>query len=872
MNSTSYEKTDGTWLKVKIKEDQITVPPESQATLQIGILNSSPDEDYVDILVKGVPAEWVTVHTPVLYLAAGDAKLATVTIQPPAVDDNRAIQYPLDVHVISQSDPKVSAVARSAVTVATYQSRGRIGVTLGSIQFAVTPGTGIDIPVLLQNRGEEEDVFRLSVTGLPPLWISSNSTLTRLEPNSSTEIVLTLQVPRSPQAAAGRTRFTIQFASQLFPTQTTEVECILTIAAFSQFSVSLMPASFRAGQFGQVIIFNEGNTVETYSLTFQSRDDELIFEKAVQVPRPGQKAGAPQVQIAYVEIPRGERFQVQAGERGIYLFRSRLWSPPILGNEQTYHFGVEIGSTANQVTELSGEVSERGYIPFWGIPVGLIGFLAVCLLFLIPLRSIPTSSRATQTAAVMQTQAALSGTADSDGDGLTDEREAALGTDPLLPDTDGDRLLDREEVETYLTDPLNVDTDGDGLDDGDEIQVHQTNPLDPDTDGDRLRDGDEVRLGTDPRNPDTDGDGLRDGDELRLGTDPRNPDTDGDGLPDGQENETCPHPRNPDSDGDGIIDGRDLDPCDSSNPASTATAAAQITPTVPTATETTVPPTSPPTVTLTPPPPDLGGIMLLASNRDGDFEIYALNLVNQSLARLTNNAAQDTQPALAPDSIQVAYVTNQDGNDEIYLTGVDGRVPLNLTNHPADDLQPAWSPDGNWIAFTTSRDGNQEIYIMRRDGSEVRNLTNHPANDFAATWFSVGGVFGSQDWIAFTTTRDGNQEIYKVRPDGSGLTNLTQNPANDHSPAGFTGGGLLAFVTDRNGNSEIYTMTDTGGSQTNITNNPAQDLDPSINPGGSWIAFATDRDGQLDVYFIGINGGMTYNLTNNASQDRYPDW
>ena len=51
--------------------------------------------------------------------------------------------------------------------------------------------------------------------------------------------------------------------------------------------------------------------------------------------------------------------------------------------------------------------------------------------------------------------------------------------------------------------------------------------------------------------------------------------------------------------------------------------------------------------------------MLFESNRTGNSEIYALNFSNQVLSRLTNNAAQDVQPALAPDSIQVAYVTNQ---------------------------------------------------------------------------------------------------------------------------------------------------------------------------------------------------------------------
>ncbi len=113
---------------------------------------------------------------------------------------------------------------------------------------------------------------------------------------------------------------------------------------------------------------------------------------------------------------------------------------------------------------------------------------------------------------------------DRDTDGLDDAREALLGTDPLNPDTDGDRLRDGEEVLQYGTDPLRSNTDRDGLSDWAEIAIHGTDPLLADTDGDGLSDGEEKKnLGTDPLLADTDGGGSADGRELSLGTDPLNP-------------------------------------------------------------------------------------------------------------------------------------------------------------------------------------------------------------------------------------------------------------------------------------------------------------------------------------------------------------
>jgi hypothetical protein len=151
---------------------------------------------------------------------------------------------------------------------------------------------------------------------------------------------------------------------------------------------------------------------------------------------------------------------------------------------------------------------------------------------------------------------------DSDGDGLTDGAEVFQHmTDPLDSDTDDDGLTDGEEVNLHMTDPLDSDTDDDGLLDGEEVNLHMTDPLDPDTDDDGLLDGEEVHMyGTDPLDPDTDDDRLLDGEEVHVyGTDPLDPDTDDDELIDGLEVMYGTDPLNPDTDGDGLLDGEDVE-------------------------------------------------------------------------------------------------------------------------------------------------------------------------------------------------------------------------------------------------------------------------------------------------------------------------
>jgi hypothetical protein len=117
------------------------------------------------------------------------------------------------------------------------------------------------------------------------------------------------------------------------------------------------------------------------------------------------------------------------------------------------------------------------------------------------------------------------GQQDSDNDGVPDSLEAALGYDPLSPDSDGNGICDGDE-----------DRDGDGLPNKWEVLLGY-NPLVQDSDGNGVRDDLE----------DWDRDGLNNRDELLAGTNPRSPDTDGDGWTDEAELTAQSDPLNPDS-------------------------------------------------------------------------------------------------------------------------------------------------------------------------------------------------------------------------------------------------------------------------------------------------------------------------------------
>jgi TolB protein len=60
--------------------------------------------------------------------------------------------------------------------------------------------------------------------------------------------------------------------------------------------------------------------------------------------------------------------------------------------------------------------------------------------------------------------------------------------------------------------------------------------------------------------------------------------------------------------------------------------------------------------------------------------------------RLTNHEAGNGSPVWSPDSTKIVFISGRDGNPEIYVIDVDGRNLVRLTNNDANDYAPVWVP------------------------------------------------------------------------------------------------------------------------------------------------------------------------------------
>ena len=260
-------------------------------------------------------------------------------------------------------------------------------------------------------------------------------------------------------------------------------------------------------------------------------------------------------------------------------------------------------------------------------------------------------------------------------------------------------------------------------------------------------------------------------------------------------------------------------------------------------------PSPTPTSTPTPPPPTptpLGGASFVAyqTDRDGNWELYLLDLKTWQEFNLTQHPAEDRNPSLSPDGTRIAFESHRDGNWELYLLDLESEDVSRLTDHLAFDGAPSWSPDGSRVAFESYRDGNWEIYLLELGGLLLTRLTDDPAGDYAPSWSPDG------QHIAFTSWRDGDKEVYVMDADGSNPRNLSSSPGDDEYPAWSPDGQKLAFVSSRDGyTTEIYVMNADGQEQTRVTFNHVHDWSPSWSPDSEEIICSSYNKGEpFEVY------------------------
>jgi TolB protein len=285
--------------------------------------------------------------------------------------------------------------------------------------------------------------------------------------------------------------------------------------------------------------------------------------------------------------------------------------------------------------------------------------------------------------------------------------------------------------------------------------------------------------------------------------------------------------------------------------------------------------------------PATPGKLAFVSERDGNSEIYVVNVDGTGLQRLTHDAAQNVDPAWSPDGKRIAFASDRagasDGDLDIYVMDADGSNVVRRTQAGRWNTSPAWSPDGTRIAFSSLRDGQYGIYVMSVDGDwgnptrvgYDRGWNAEPA------WSPDGErIAFVSDWRAFDFVYD----LYVMNADGSRITTLIEGPFNPFTyyfqPSWSPDGANIAVVVCAHAwencyPSSVIAIGNADGSGLKILAQTSGYARPTWSPDSRMIAFSWRACGTCEgelryVTADGSQSGVIFSNGHSPSWRPYP--
>jgi TolB protein len=126
-----------------------------------------------------------------------------------------------------------------------------------------------------------------------------------------------------------------------------------------------------------------------------------------------------------------------------------------------------------------------------------------------------------------------------------------------------------------------------------------------------------------------------------------------------------------------------------------------------------------------------GSQVAFASARDGDAELYILDLGSRVVRQVTQNTELDGEPVWSPDGTQLlALAMDSLGERALYRINVDGTGKETLTGLGFVPMGHDWSADGTKIVYVGATKFSRELYVWRLDKEAWEAVTTPDAPIF----------------------------------------------------------------------------------------------------------------------------------------------
>lgn len=157
----------------------------------------------------------------------------------------------------------------------------------------------------------------------------------------------------------------------------------------------------------------------------------------------------------------------------------------------------------------------------------------------------------------------------------------------------------------------------------------------------------------------------------------------------------------------------------------------------------------------------------------------------------------------SPDGKKLIFTGQRNGNYDIYTVDVATKRETRLTEHVALDDGPEYTPDGKSIWFNSVRTGTMKLWKMKPDGSDQQQVTFDEYND----WFPHFSPDGK--WVLFEafpkeidpTTHPFYKKVYlRIMPTSGGVPKtiayIFGGQGTINVPSWSPDGKYIAFVSN----------------------------------------------------------------------------
>ena len=119
-----------------------------------------------------------------------------------------------------------------------------------------------------------------------------------------------------------------------------------------------------------------------------------------------------------------------------------------------------------------------------------------------------------------------------------------------------------------------------------------------------------------------------------------------------------------------------------------------------------------------------GERIVFTALKEGQTDLYVMDLDTETVSRLTRDPFNDTHPSWHPTKNLIVYASEREHKNRLILIDMDQRTEQLLTDNTSNTISPIWMSDGESLLFCADRSGVYDAYKFHIENMETTRLTN----------------------------------------------------------------------------------------------------------------------------------------------------